>query len=420
MRVLYVMLFMFILTADALNFLPFIHYWDEAAIVVAPLCAIIANRWKIVINYGKKKRYILLFFLILLGIVGNVLSAGLQKSHVAIFKDILAFIKFPVLMISLKSLGDSYGINLRSHRTAIWAGTVVSKVFTVAAMAGIIIGKVANVGFYTGEFRSVECYQFIYTHPTFLVSAIVICVVMLTENGIRKNRVYILLDCILLFMTQRFKGYAFIAFTLFFVFVKPDFVMKLLSFKGKTKLKKKYIIPIFFVGIVIVYLVFHKRFATYLNWGMTSARIVLYVVGILIFWNNFPFGSGFGTFASYISGKYYSNIYFEYNVSHVDGLMPNKYNYISDTFWPWIYGQLGIIGFIGYVYLIVEFFKAQLRGLKKYDHIIAFTLMWIYALLASCMEAYFTNGTGVVMAVVLNVFIGSDISYNKSKAKGLS
>lgn len=417
MRFIYVMLFTFVLIADALDFLPFIHYWDEAAIIAAPLCAILANRGKIVFNYEKKKRYLLLILLILLGLSGNVMSPDIQHSRMAIFKDILAFIKFPVIMISLKSLGDSYGTKIKSHKAAIWAGVTVSKIFTIAAVAGIIIGKIMDVGFYTGEFRIIECYQFIYTHPTFFVSAVVTCVVMLAESGLAKNRGYILLDCILLFMAQRFKGYAFIAFTLVFLFIKPTFVMKLLSFKGKTKLKKKYIMPVFIVGTVIIYLIFHKRFATYLSWGMTSARIALYVIGIFILWDNFPLGSGFGTFASFTSGKYYSNIYYKYNISHVDGLRPNKYNYMSDTFWPWIYGQLGVIGIICYVYLIMDFFKAQLKGLKEYDHIIAFVLMWIYAMLANCMEAYFTNGSGVVMAIILNVFIGSDVLSNRSKIK---
>ncbi|MCH5342472.1 MAG: hypothetical protein J1E64_00425 [Acetatifactor sp.] len=408
MKIVYMVLCAFLLIVDSLDMIPFINYWDEATILIAPVCAIIANRGKLIFNVEKQKRYLLLFILVAIGILGNLFSPGIQPHMGATLRDVVAFIKFPVIMISLKCISDGYGVKQRHHRDAIWAGVIVSKIFTVAAVAGIVLGKIVDLGFYTGEIRIIDSYQFCFSHPTFLVSSVVVCVVLLVEGGMKKNRKYVILDCILLFMAQRFKGYAFIVFALALLFVKPRLLNKLLSFKGKTKIKRKYIIPVVAIAGFIVFMVFRRRFATYLTWGMTSARLALYMVGVLILRDKFPLGSGFGTFGSFLSGKFYSNIYYMYGISTVDGLGPDKYNYISDAYWPWIYGQLGILGFLGYVILIVNLIKKQFGRLKEYDHIIAFILLWIYALLASTMEAYFTNGTGVVLAIVLSVFIGID------------
>ena len=40
------------------------------------------------------------------------------------------------------------------------------------------------------------------------------------------------------------------------------------------------------------------------------------------------------------------------------------------------------------------------------DSRIALVAVWLYALIATTSEAYFTNGTGVQMALFLSIFIG--------------
>ena len=209
-------------------------------------------------------------------------------------------------------------------------------------------------------------------------------------------------------MAQRFKGYAVIALVLFLVFVGKDRCMKIFSVRNEYRIKKRYAIPVIFIFSLILYFIFKERMATYLSWRMTSARIALYVIGFLLAVDSFPFGSGFGTFGSYISGKYYSNVYHKYGIDIVDGLRPDKYNYISDTYWPWIYGQFGFIGLLGYVYLIKRLIKYQFERISKDDHLLAFIIIWFYIILACFMEAYLTNGSAVAMAILLNVFIGLD------------
>ena len=135
-------------------------------------------------------------------------------------------------------------------------------------------------------------------------------------------------------------------------------------------------------------------------------RIVLHVVGFKILMDFFPLGSGLGTFASHLSGKYYSNVYDMYGISNVIGMNREKYNFISDVFWPYIYGQFGIFGLLLYGKIILDLFFRQFRSGIADSSRIAMAAVWIYALIATTSEAYFTNTTGVQMALFLTMFIG--------------
>ena len=134
--------------------------------------------------------------------------------------------------------------------------------------------------------------------------------------------------------------------------------------------------------------------------------MALYVVGIRILKDFFPLGSGFGTFASHLSGKYYSNLYEQYGIANVWGMRKDQYMFISDVYWPYIYGQFGIFGLLIYVKLVFTAFIRQFHSGISDNSRIAVAAVWIYALIATTSEAYFTNGTGVPMALFLGVLIG--------------
>ncbi|WP_421775353.1 hypothetical protein [Gracilimonas sp.] len=89
--------------------------------------------------------------------------------------------------------------------------------------------------------------------------------------------------------------------------------------------------------------------------------------------DNFPFGSGQGTFGSYPVNYSYSDVYRSYNLSNVHGLSKdsalrrnNKPNYLLDTYWSSILGENGFIG--GIIYFILYFFPVILIKKKAGTH----------------------------------------------------
>jgi hypothetical protein len=79
------------------------------------------------------------------------------------------------------------------------------------------------------------------------------------------------------------------------------------------------------------------------------ARFALYAGSVEVAVDNAPLGGGLGRYGSWMSREHYSPLYYEYDLSDVRGLKPESPIAITDTFWPQILGELGIIGFAGYV-----------------------------------------------------------------------
>lgn len=80
-----------------------------------------------------------------------------------------------------------------------------------------------------------------------------------------------------------------------------------------------------------------------------QARVALYEGAVKIALDKLPLGAGLGRYASWMSRVDYSPLYEEYGLSTIPGLRPTNSRYATDTFWPQILGEFGIIGLIGYV-----------------------------------------------------------------------
>jgi O-antigen ligase len=80
-----------------------------------------------------------------------------------------------------------------------------------------------------------------------------------------------------------------------------------------------------------------------------TARGLLYKAGAHIAVSNFPFGVGFGRFASFTSTNPYSVVYDEYGLSGVWGLSRAQPQFISDTSWPSVLGETGVAGLASFL-----------------------------------------------------------------------
>jgi hypothetical protein len=210
-------------------------------------------------------------------------------------------------------------------------------------------------------------------------------------------------------MAQRTKGYIFMVFLVLFVILGETWVSRILSLLFGTSSEKRKIGRLFLAAAffcVVFYVLGKPRIERFMSFGLAAARMALYVIGIRILLDFFPLGSGFGTFASYLSGKYYSNLYALYGIDDVIGMTRTDYNFISDVFWPYIYGQFGVFGLVIYLRVIFSVFIRQFHSGISRNSRIAVVAVWIYALIATTSEAYFTNGTGVQMALFLGLLIG--------------
>src|SRR6185436_21024610 len=96
-----------------------------------------------------------------------------------------------------------------------------------------------------------------------------------------------------------------------------------------------------------------------------NARSALYHTSILIARDHFPLGTGLATFGSHASKLFYSRVYSDYGISEVYGLSPRDSNFITDTFWPMVAGEGGVICLLAYAGFFWLLLAASWRAARR-------------------------------------------------------
>lgn len=96
------------------------------------------------------------------------------------------------------------------------------------------------------------------------------------------------------------------------------------------------------------------------------ARVRLYIDGIRLGFENFPLGEGFGRFGTGAARADYSPVYLDLGYPYVWGLGPNADDgkFLTDTFWPGVVGEAGLLGGVAYAAGLVAVFRSARRFSK--------------------------------------------------------
>lgn len=145
-------------------------------------------------------------------------------------------------------------------------------------------------------------------------------------------------------------------------------ISAVLVFNKKVRLRNLFgaiiICMLMFVSYIIY---FPEHFMRYFSDDEgNQARTALNLTGIEIAKDYFPFGVGFGKFGSPISQQYESEVYYQYGINNVYGLSyEHNSAFMSDTFWPMLLGETGLIGTLIYIFILFTVFSPFV---KKYIH----------------------------------------------------
>lgn len=167
-------------------------------------------------------------------------------------------------------------------------------------------------------------------------------------------------------------------------------ILYITIFNKKINIKK---ISLGFIILIIVIITFKDTIINTYNLYFTdsqgtSARQALNANSINIMKDYFPLGVGFGKFGSWYARVYYSEYYYKYNMNTIYGLEPPDAIFATDTFWPSIFGETGVLGSITYIYALAYIY----RGLKKkyknsYGISSVYSLFGILALIQTLCES---------------------------------
>lgn len=170
---------------------------------------------------------------------------------------------------------------------------------------------------------------------------------LLTEDT-KRNR-YIALALVLTGMfAPKFKFMGELVCFIAFVF----FLKKKLNFQSPKTIAYCVLV------VVVILAITWTRFDAYYVTGLDNeamARPMSYKTSLQILWDYFPLGPGMGSFACNGAWKFYSPLYFEYNLTSIWGLSPEMGFFICDAYYPTL-AQFGIVG----VFFFCWFWKRRL------------------------------------------------------------
>ena len=372
----------------------FFGYWDEALTCFLLICwvfKVVSNIFlpgKVVIKKDTQRMTYPWILVVAAGLLGNMYFHYVEAD--AIVRDVVSFMKFPVCFLAIRQLGwDSKIADSLRYIRLFWIKTSVIIIFLFGFWSLYF-----NMGMSQQEIRmGIHPYQFLFNHPTALVTAsvLIICLLCANESGKTYLSYYIMLGVIIV-LSMRTKGLAFIAV---FIFMKY----------GGSWLKRYKIL--YWAGIsVVVIVALYSKLQLYMSYS-SSGREVLWIGSFRLLRMCFPIGSGFGTFASHVSAGFGSKVYTFIRSYDFWDLNGQATAVVGDTGYPYYIGQFGIIGII---FLIVAVWKIihiwHGKRMKKLYRGLAEDLLMIYIAIALTSEALLvTYGCeyGIVLAVLLQL-----------------
>ena len=219
---------------------------------------------------------------------------------------------------------------------------------------------------------------------------------LFTDNNKENRWIALAIVCTgLLAPKMKFVGEV-VCFVALLFFVKKKFNMK----SPKTFIT--------LTGIMALCIAFTwTRFDAYYVSGWDNeelARPMTYKTSLQIMQDYVPFGSGMGTFGCNAAWKYYSPLYYEYELNDIWGLDEGG-GFIADAFYPVVIAQFGIVGVI----LFLWFWKRRLKEFNqiadmKYYRV---ALMAFFCLaIESVADSSYLSGKGMgyfmLIAICLN------------------
>lgn len=378
---------------------PLANYWginvfaqfDEALAIISLM--VIFVQWARVrfrLVYKKEILRAMTAFLLftLAGLLSN-LATGYQS---------LPYIFLDILTCSKMYIGILYGVTLFPQGLAEKTKKSLS---IITALFICIYFVLAVHDFLLPPFFSVlndggiKCIALAYSNVTYLASyGIMLFSVLFLTRKYQKHFVLLAsLSSITIFLTFRSKAVGFLCCA---------WMLYLTLKKGNTKQSDRKIIlvaPIVFVGVILI--AWDKILLYFFTENHYSPRNILLSIAIDLARQQFPLGTGFGTFCSVASLANTSPVYSRYG-----------YNYFSavyDMFWGCLIGQFGILGAICFVISVLFIGLAIWKKQNKCKNAFFCGLfLLLYLCIASIGECSFFSPYSIGYGFLIGLSIQED------------
>ena len=324
------------------------------------------------------KVMILTTIIIIVGLLGNYFF-NYTNSIQFIITDVIDFIKFPFCFIAIRSLN----IDRSLAKSFINFGQYLVKIMIAIVFICGIISQFKDIGMTpnTRVWFGIHAYSFLFPHPTYFVLSCIFMLSLITSVNVKHLNIYVFILLISTLLGLRTKGAVIVVVFIVLKYCKNFFRQhRFFSWLG-----------VFFATLIVGWSKLHE----YLSYT-GSAREAAYVNAWDILKKHFPIGSGFSTYASFLSGKAHSALYIDYPIPEGFDMYGLPTALLGDTGYPYYIAQFGIIGFLLFIVLLIDIYRILTQ--KKFA--LSSLVIFFYVVFALGSESSLLN-FGVETAVIL-------------------
>jgi len=404
--VIVVSVFLLVFFYDAFN--DYIGFYDELIALFSIIIILTASLFNQKIKLYKSEIYIsvLLLIIALIGIISNLHSykLGHFTNKIAIIGDFINFFKAFAAYFGIRLLS----ININSERILNTLSNYSKKGFYI-----LVIFLIMDIVFkiYPQYTRyGIRSYQLFFTHSSRFSFAFSFIFLLLFLKNYKNKKWFLLFVLSFGLFSLRVKFFAFYLIAILIMFYGKELM----------RIPRKTLLIILGFFLMLIALIFKNQLVMYFSVDSGWSRSVILLNSIKIGNDFFPYGTGFGTYSSFFSGKYYSWVYEHYGIDHVYGISKAYWGFITDQFWPMVLGQFGYFGlatFIMIIYKYIMLFIINLKrtvDLKQKQFMYVSLLGMLLLLIDSSSDAIFTQNRAVVMFIIFGLLINSYKSYNET------
>ncbi|MGL6105770.1 hypothetical protein, partial [Romboutsia sp.] len=373
-----------------------LKFADELMAVSLSVLLMVKNLKYKKINKESVIIIIMCIFITIIGLFGNILF---EYQNIRYYlQDILAVFKAIIVYIALSNL-----LYVDENEWYIYRLNNLIQIISVILFTLSIINTFIPIFPHLDYRYGIKSQQLFFSHPTYLASNTILFIIILNSlrDKFRKNNIFIYMLSYVVIMTMRTKALVFLAL----------YAISSYMLNKNRKIKIYHVIIIMILSIVVSYNKINEQFVV----NDDYARTVLLSTSVDVAKDHFPWGSGFGTYASSVSAKNYSSIYEKYGIDNTYGLKKGQAHFVSDSFWPMILGQFGFIGMILYASILILIVKKLNKNkFKNKKYYYSGILVMTYLIITSTSESSFVNQYAISYMMTLVTYRNMLLYSNRS------
>ncbi len=387
-------------------------YSDELIILILFICALVKILKRKRINTYVVSLFVYFIVYTITGLISYFVNSSGSLSTIDLLMTTLLETKFMILILALLVLDFTPDIYEHILKILISASYICISVALINLFLPEIYIKVFSWGFIQKRYGIISPCS-IFDHPGTYGWYLVLIGSYFYYKWYQKkgtnelSKMLVLLSFGILSMKSKV-----------FVAVLVMFATPLIFGKIKRLKTKKIIISVSVIIILAAFFgesIWERVLLSFSSkYSETEARAALNVNSLKLFANYFPIGVGFGKYGSWYARIRYSEYYTTLGMNYIYGLSQNFMNFGTDTFWPCILGETGLIGTCAYAGFLIKIFKYLFTFVKSnqnnYMYMFCFFVL-LQGIVESFAQSFFF---GAPQNVICAFVIAMAFSLNKN------